>query len=328
MARKLIAAAVVLAGLAGAGHPGQPPVAGNQDQPAAAVPVDLPVPDLSGRLAALSPANPEGYYLLAEEIAAELPAASSETAQVRRLAQQLYVLAYELDQRRPDEARLHMGRPVCLALAAIAPVEADQRWLWALARAADPQTGGPTWAPVRIRPAPEGLALDLCAVLGYSRCGEGRRAEQILAKPGVSELLDRYDALLSPIGVSGGASSIRRAISQWPLCPECKNRRIVTHAGENNNLPVLCHTCNGLPGATISVEELLLQLRLESALLSGIHRSWAAQAVADRASPLRDLDPGELAPTFGVDAAKPLWRDGQWVAAPAASAEPAPATDG
>lgn len=328
MARKLMPTAIAFATLFGAGPAGQPTVAVRPDQSAVTVPVELPVPDLSGRLSALSPANPEAYYLLAEEIAAELPAASSETAQARRLAQQLYVLAYELDQRRPQESRQHLGRAVCLALAAIAPAEADQRWLWALARAADPRTAGPTWAPLRLRPAPESLALDLCAVLGYSRCGEGRRAEQILGRPGVSELLDRYDALLSPIGISGGASSIRKAIAQWPLCPECKNRRIVTHAGENTNQPVLCHTCNGLPGAGMSGEELLLQLRLESALLSGIHRSWAAQAVADRASPLRDLDPAELAPTFGVDAAKPLWRDGQWVEVPPAQPETAPAAGG
>jgi hypothetical protein len=77
---------------------------------------------------------------------------------------------------------------------------------------------------------------------------------------------------------------------------------------------VLCDTCRGNPGPTITEEEMANHLRIEAVLLEGEQRSWAAQLVADAGAPLRDLDPAELAATYGVDPARPVWRGGEWVA--------------
>jgi hypothetical protein len=326
------AAALTLAqawGAGGGAAAGEPPraAAASIDR-ADALP--SPVVHLRARLEALRPTDPRAYYLLGEEVAAELPACTGEGEEeaARRLARQLYGLAFELDRgaagrgaRAEAAADEPLASAACIALAAVSPAEGEKRWLWALARSIDPRIAGPAWAPIRLRPAPDSLALDVCAVLGYARDGEGRRAEQVLERPGVKELLERYEAMLSPAGTSGGADSIRRMIREWPACPECRNRRVVTRPGPGGNQTVLCRTCNGVPGPALTSDELILQLRLESALLSGIQRSWAAQTVVDRGSPLRDVDPADLAPVIGVDPSRPIWREGRWVAEGAAEGE-------
>lgn len=267
----------------------------------------IPLRDLEARLEALDPANAEAYFLLGEEVAAEIPAAPA----ARRLAQQLFTLAYEINRARP-EPDVALTRSVCLALSAT--VEgADRRWLLAMARSLDADRPGPDFAAPAPGPSRREAALDLATVLGYVRSGEGRRAEQLLQRSGAGALLDQYEALLRGPGLDVGASTIRRYISQWPSCPECRNRRTTTRAHEGGGTTVLCATCQGNPGPRLTDEEVLLQLRLESALLSGIQRSWAAQVAADSGAPLRDLDPGELAGTLGVDPAKRIWRGGRWV---------------
>ncbi|MBX3358781.1 MAG: hypothetical protein KF745_10155 [Phycisphaeraceae bacterium] len=286
----------------------------------------VPVTDLAGRLAALSPDDPMPYFLLGEEVLSESLGRRSEPNQAGlSLARRLFILSYSLDQRLPKPRQARLGPSACLALAASVTDDAQRRWLWALARSMDPaiakadrSQGDPAVDAVR-----EDVALDLCTALGFMRAGEGRRAEAVLRRPGVSELLDRYDAMISPMEIRGGADLVRRLIAQWPSCPECKNRRVVNRPGDPNGRPVLCLNCGGNPGPRFSDDELLAQLRLESALLSGIQRSWAAQVVVDRGAPLRDLGPAELAPAFGVDPALCIFRDGQWTA-PAAPAADAP----
>jgi hypothetical protein len=38
--------------------------------------------------------------------------------------------------------------------------------------------------------------------------------------------------------------------------------------------------------------------------------------IVDLGAPLRDPDLDEVAPTYGVDPARPYWREGKWVAKP------------
>ena len=124
----------------------------------------------------------------------------------------------------------------------------------------------------------------------------------------------------------GGASLVRKHIDEWPVCPQCRGHRSIKDATGVH----LCPTCHGTPGPTLSHIELVGQIRTESMLLSGQQRSWAGQIIADAGATLRELDPAELAATYVVDPARPLWRMGVWVADPNAPkpAPPADAPDG
>jgi len=330
MDRRLILTAVI--GLA-AGAPGLagplpalPPLPPNiPGEPAAEEPLaTIPIPDLEARLTALTPDDPRAYFLLAEELAAEVEVAPA----ARPLAQSLFALSYELERAAAggDSGRVDgaFGRSVCLALASIASRDDERRWLLALARSLDAARADPEFDAPGPGPTRREAALDLATALGYVRSGEGRRAKALLDKPGVFDLLVQYQGLLSGPGLSVGADTIRRYADQWPVCPECRNQRIVTRAGEGGGTKSICATCRGNPGPRLSDEEVLLQLRLESALLSGIQRSWAAQVAIDAGAPLRDLDPAELGATYGVDASRPLWRNGQWQTLGGEPAEPQP----
>jgi hypothetical protein len=272
------------------------------------------VPGLEGRLTALAPASPAAYFELGEEVAQE-----ASTADERRLGRQLLALAVELNRAAPTrDAQLE--RSACLALAARAETEADARWLRALAASLEGSpAAGPAAGPARVAPPREPAALDLCAVLSFARTGEGRRASAILNQPEVSRLLESCDRLLGN-GVPGGASRVRKAIDDWPACPQCRNRRSV----KDQTGVHLCPFCHGTPGPQISQAELVAQLRTEATVLAGSQRSWAGQIIADAGAPLRELDVAEIAPSFGVSAATPLWRDGKWVADPSAKPAPAP----
>jgi len=300
--------------------PSSPPPTPTLPSPSAPAPgISAPSPAApaldawSPRLEALSPARPEAYFLLAEEIAAE-----EKDPAARDTARRLYVLAYELDRAAPADARTRgMASSVCFGLAALASRDEERRWLRALARTLTDPTG----FSVRNETSgftddalPAATALDLATVIGLARSGEGRRAEAVLEKPGVAEAFDALDAS-SQNAVFSIGGFVERAIRDWPICPQCRNRRAVPSGAKQGEM-VLCDTCRGNPGPKLSELELVFQLRIESALLHGAHRSWAAQIVADGGAPLRDLDPTELAATYDVDPAKPLWRNGAWTEKP------------
>jgi hypothetical protein len=266
------------------------------------------IAELPKRLEALSPAAPRAYLELGEEVASE----SADDVD-RRLARQLYVLAFELDRRSkfPDP---QLGGSVCLALAAVAESDDEKRWLTALAETLAPE-GTPDMRRIKSTTASrDPAAFDLATMLSFVRIGEGRRAAKILEKPGVSELLDKCDKLLQP-GI-GGASRVRERIAEWPICSECRNHRTIKDATGVH----LCPSCHGTPGPILPAGELVGHIRTESVLLSGQQRSWAGQLIADGGATLRELDPSELAATYGVSAARPVWRLGVWVADPSASA--------
>lgn len=265
-----------------------------------------PIPDLEHRLERLDPSNPETYFLLAEEVAAEMPHREGQ-----ELAQHLYVLCFELT--RGTGSRL--AASACLALADLARLERDQRWLLALARAVGPHDDSPNWSPTVEPAAPDQLAFELAEAIGLVRAGEGIRAQASLDREDVEALLVRYERLLSSTGARGAVDRIERYAHQWP-CPECHNRRYVMSRNTDPPSPRLCFVCGGDPGPEMTTDELISHLRFESRMLSGLQRSWAAQIAVDHGAVLRDPDPSELAPTYGVDPGRPCWRAGRWVEAP------------
>jgi hypothetical protein len=321
--RTLLALSVSLAGLL---LDRQPPAAAPTEQPDAA---EQRVANAWGaRLVKLDPADPMTYFLLGEDVAE-----TARDAPARDLARRLFVLAYELDARRTAApapgATFALGPSVCMALASLATRDDERRWLRALAETLAEGPSGTSEAPPRAAESwPQETAFELATAMGLARSGEGRRAAILLEKPGVAELLAEVNARPMPDGRPASLKNfLERTIRDWPACPQCRNRRVVPAGANRSGEMVLCDTCRGNPGPRMLEDELANQLRLESVLLQGVQRSWAAQVLADAGAPLRDLDPTELAGTYGVDPARPLWRDGAWTAIESGST-PAAATPG
>ncbi|MCC6320517.1 MAG: hypothetical protein IT438_03670 [Phycisphaerales bacterium] len=263
------------------------------------------------RLAALSPDNPLAYFELAEEIAAA-PIAIDD----RDLARTLFVLAAVLaaepasaGPRKAETTPDWLASSACLALVSLAESEPERRWLRAMAGSLTPEESRAAAQRASSASSLDAPAQELAAALDSLRAGQGQRAAKLLERPGVSDLLDRYERLLTSDGRPGGAARIRSLVSKFPYCRECRNER-VTRDREGTHL---CSTCGGRPGPKVEGEELVGQLRLESLLVNGIQRSWAAQTIADGGAPLRELDMASLADAFGVDPARRWWRQGHWV---------------
>lgn len=311
----VMAAAVLSAGVqpepASSNEPAAPVTSA---APAAVANTVIAPPDWSSRLAALSPERPLEYFELAEEIAAE-----DRTSAGRLLARRLYVLAAHLGAAAPDGAAatataaehpLWLTSSACLGLAALADNEQERRWLTALAGTLAPPEAIAEQSRQTDAATRDAAALQLATALGYARSGEGRKAGKLLNLPAVAALLARYEGLLNPGGLSGGGDRVRALAERHVPCPQCRNRRSVKDADGVK----LCPTCRGRPGPNLTMPELIGQLRLESLLLNGIQRSWAAQTVADGGAPMRELDFSVLLDVYEVDAGKPVWRDGTWVA--------------
>jgi hypothetical protein len=165
--------------------------------------------------------------------------------------------------------------------------------------------------------------------MGLARSGEGRRADQLLEKPEVAQLLKEVDGRPMPDGRPASLKNfLDKAVRDWPACPQCRNRRVVPAGASRTGEMTLCDTCRGNPGPRLTEDELSNQLRIEAVLLEGEQRSWAAQVLADAGAPLRDLDPSELAGTYGVDRQLVIWRDGGWAAEPGIGAGAGAAGEG
>ncbi|MCW5775329.1 MAG: hypothetical protein KIS87_02640 [Phycisphaeraceae bacterium] len=265
----------------------------------------LPLPRLEARLVALTPSDPRGYLLLAEEVAYE----ADGPGQIE-LARTLYALAFEHDRRRNWSAGV--GACASMGLAAIARVDSEQRWLAAMASRLDRRYAAPEWMRGRDEALRSEIALAAAEAMGEARAGQGIRARELLRRPGVREALERYGRLVGLGGAGSVLWNTERYAAAWP-CPECRNERAVFVPGTDPPSYRVCATCRGDPGPQMSAAELIDQLRLESRLLEGVHRSWAAQLAVDGGAPLRDLDPETFAASLGVDAERCLWRGGTWV---------------
>lgn len=265
----------------------------------------------------LTPARPDAYFLLGEDVLD-----ASQTPEDRRLATELFVLAFELDLAASQ--RRSVAASACMALADLVGLERDRRWLWALAKSIEPRRARPEWLALPGPPMPESAAYRTSEALGLIRSGDEGRAQRLTTDPNIRATLDRHDRLLMRLGVQGGAGALLRA-AEHCRCPECGNQRAVRRGRGVNPEMVLCPNCSGDPGPALSSDELIAQLRFESWLLQGDQRSWAAQVAADGSAPLLDPSPDEVAPTFGVNKSLVYWRQGRWCASPDGSSAPPPA---
>ncbi|MFG0259878.1 MAG: hypothetical protein ACF8LK_05940 [Phycisphaerales bacterium JB041] len=263
---------------------------------------------VAARLEALEPGDAEPYFLLGEEIVDLAPTKTGET-----LARELFALAFELDRR--DGTPTWIAPSSCIALASIARLESDERWLRAIANRTDPRYAPAPWrlAGTDARGV-SSAAFAAAETVGETRAGNGIQARALLEKPGVRELLLRYGRMLGFSASTGAAWQIELWAGDWP-CRECGNERVVFRPNTEPPSYRECYTCRGNPGPKLSTPEIVAQLRFESRLLQGISRSWGAQLAIDLAAPLREPVPDELAAVLGVDAGRPYWRGG-WVSRP------------
>lgn len=271
------------------------------------------LPDLPQRLTALDPSDPLEYLELGEEIAAE----AATDAQFG-LAERLFVLAFELERSERERSPGSRGATraaACFALADITPSERRARWLRAIARVIDPRYATPDWTGSVDRPLSRRDAFRAAEAIGLVRSGDGARARDLLDRPEVARIFDRYSALLTGAGPSEILSELRAEAARWP-CPECRNERVSVKRLNQDVERSLCNYCKGNPGWALSRGGLVANLRFESAMLSGVQRSWGAQLAIDLGAPLRDPDPADVAPTYRVDPTRPYWRDGRWVSDP------------
>lgn len=276
----------------------------------------IDIPNLVTRLGALDPARPLEYFELAEEVAA----VSGRDA--RTLARRLYVLALTLDQ--PPRGDGALGSSACLGLAALTQRPGERRWLAATAAVIESDRAGPGAEPPEPTESPvvdEQTGLQLATAIALVRGGDGRRAQTLLNRPGVSRALDAYASVLDDRGSMGMAGQIRSWATSYLYCPRCRNKRMVTEPPRPGMPPEtqVCPVCLGSPGPRLSEDQFLVQLAMESALVRGIHRLWSAQSMVDAGEPLRDPTPDELPAWYNVDATRPLFRHGEWVGSPDAA---------
>jgi hypothetical protein len=177
----------------------------------------------------------------------------------------------------------HLGRSACLALADLEIDILQKKRLLALAALLDPAGASTDVAGLTARPAE---ALDVVAVVAVCdafsryRRGQGSQALAALKKPGATELLEAHASILP-----GG-------------------------------LPRFLEDCKQLRGTrpNLSEDDINKMLRLESLLLSGAERSWATElSLHGKGQPLLEIDPDHLDETFGIDARRPVYRNGRWV---------------
>lgn len=273
--------------------------------PAVSQPVQAPLDRFRTPLEALKPSDPESYFKLGEEVAD-----AADSPERVRLALELFTLAFVLDDARSGGKRGEFAASCCLALSSIVRSESDQRWLTALAVAIDPRRQPPGWLQGQREAASAQTAFLAASALGYARTGDGRQVLLALDVPAVRALLGTYDRLITDSPYRGTLAAIEGEASRWP-CRECSNQRITRKSSRANDYK-LCTTCNGRPGMKLSPEQWLAQIRMESLLLTGIHRSWGAQVASDLGEPLRDPDARDLPGVLGVDTTRTVWRTGGW----------------
>lgn len=277
-----------------------------QDPPAApARETAAATSSLDERLAALTPGNPPGYFLLGEE--------AMEEGQLEAAAR-LFVLAASLDGER-------FGRSACLALAEIekrrgnGPRERDLRSLASLLGGSAVDVNDLRAAEREFRRA----ASLLSAMLGFYRQGDGQKALAAL------ELNDATERLVVEFGRSIG--SIGRIISfarNYPRCVSCRSERVIPcPTCRRGTVPghcaacggqafIICNVCNGKPGEAVSQDEIDAMLRFEVTLQSGEHASWSARLSVDTDRPRPVLDLTMLPRWYDVNTTLTVYRSGAW----------------
>ncbi len=274
----------------------------------------------SDELKTLSPARVEAYLDLAERVSDEGLDKGHAT-----LATRLCVLAYEMDRRRSPRPAL--AASACLQIASLTGSTRDRQWLASLARAIDPRQAPAGWVEQAEAATSDSGSYRLAVLLGQLRTGDGIPARRLLGDPEIVGMVTQYEGLMRRTRVSSGLWEMQREAERWP-CRECGNQRSVKRVQAGVVEWRICPVCRGRPGADLTGDELVVQLRFETWLLQGSQRSWAAQLGVDEGATLVDPDPGELARVFAIDPYCCVWRDGRWVEDPAFGRPAPPAAPG
>lgn len=297
-------------------QPAQPPQ--NPPSPRGVQAIASAIPDIESRLATLTPADPETYFLLGEEIA-DIAVEEHE----REVARRLFLIAYARWRANRDDRN---AAAACLALTTVVSSERDREWLRAIAASIDPRRARVDWDPSSWTESDPEASFMAAQALGSVRAGDGVSARQLLADPRVTRALSRYDSLLQS---AGGLTRVYRDAAVWP-CPDCRNRRLVSSRGTQEFRDIVCGHCRGDPGPRLRNDEIIAHLRVEALLLAGDATSWSAQLEIDGGAPLRDPNPDLVPSAFGIDTSLVLYRDGAWVhdrVTPNSPSDPMPASD-
>ena len=199
---------------------------------------------------------------------------AARTPEERALARQLFGLAGLLDEKA-------LGSSAALAIASLEDESrsVSRNRLRAAAELLTP--AGTANLVVKQEPvlSAEGR-LAFCNALGSLRRGDGVRARRHLGNGDAVVVLETVGPL-----VSGGVEGLRRDMSFY----------------EGGLRPDL------------SAEEIESHLVAELIALSSSEAGWSVSLQATDASPLLVVDLERLDRLFGVDPARPYWRDGGWV---------------
>ncbi len=254
----------------------------------------------------LGAADAQAFFELGEE--ASDAAARLDSLELRALATQLLVTAHELARQSPAGGR-GLRVSALLALGDTLPLRADRERVRALAARLDPAGAGVLLrgstgeervgvggaAGSGAGPASEQSVDYLCALLlGSARSGDTSRARALLRRSDVRERLESLDRTLARAGVSGGVTRVLEDAQRGP-CNVCGGGRLERLPRSTDQR--LCTQCRGIPGRTLSENELLAWLRVEGQLLGIDHASWAAQRALDGGEALAIIDDENL----------PLW---------------------
>lgn len=258
--------------------------------------------DHTARLALLNPDEPMGYFLLGESIAYEFSDDDSQD-----LARRLFVLSMELDRRSANPAGLSSS--VSFALADLAEDETDRRWLLALAESLVRASQRVQWNPLDSLANPEDARLRfvLIEAMAKQRDGDPRDAMDLQDDPAIAGVLKEIEEYLP-----GGVDRVVESLGRNTTCRECRGRRVTRDADGRFRI---CRTCHGDPGTyDLRLGELIGLLRVEGRLLDVEPQTWSGDLLYRGDAPLRALRVEEVAPRYGVDPLKPVYRDGMWVA--------------
>jgi hypothetical protein len=267
----------------------------------------------------LSPADPLAYFTLAEDFADLAGSATSPDESKRALteARRLFILAAHTSLKRTSSGGAGLAASAFTALAAIAELPDEARWLRGVAQGVAPAARSVRWEPSPRALAADAGAYDLAVALGRYRSGEFRRVRDTLRRqPDAAALLVRSG--LDERQARAIISDLESDSAKPSGCPRCKGERVIRGPRTPDDAKPtveLCPVCLGNPAPTpaLTPERFANELRAEALLLGAAPTTWSAQSRIDGAAPLRDIDPAAVAAHYSVDPEASVYRNGVWV---------------
>lgn len=166
--------------------------------------------------------------------------------------------------------------------------------------------------------------LDLAEAMGRLRAGDARAIRTLLSR--FDEVTTLRDAGMKAGDARDFVKGLDGLIDRTRGQPMQREVRKIV---DGSLVVELEDSSGGNPGPSLTEAEYLEQIRVEMLLVDARPGSWASQVLLDGGVPQRDIDPGELAPYFGVDPARCVfllgegraWTEGRWVAPEGAAGE-------